>query len=68
MPELARTLTSDDDYDAARKNAAGALLCWAKCGSENARAVRTADSDQPLNNQRKEVARFIRDLETLDLT
>jgi hypothetical protein len=65
IQELARTLTTEDDYDAARKNAAGALLCWAKRGLDNLNHVRTAVSHLDLNSERKEIARFRRELESL---
>jgi HEAT repeat protein len=62
VPELARILASDDDYDAARKNAAGALLCWAKRAPAHLSEVRGAVSELIVDVKRKEVARFVREL------
>ena len=68
VSQLTETLTSKDDYNAARKNAAGALLAWAKRSKDHAQSVQAAIAGLPLDRQRKEVARFLRELEALDRT
>ena len=59
---LAHILASDDDYNAPRKRAAGALLYHARKSAENLKAVKGNLASVSLNPNYKEVARFLKQL------
>ena len=60
VSDLVLMLAVNDDYDQPRKEAASALLNYAK-QSKEAR-VRWAIRDAPLDVQRKEITRFLKRL------
>jgi HEAT repeat protein len=65
VPALADALAGRDEYEGPRKQAAGALLHHARKSPKNAEAVRRAVEVMPLERERKEVRRFLEQLEAL---
>lgn len=62
IPFLVNALESPQDYDGPRKNAAGALLRFARRSAENRAHVRRFVAGAPLDTARKEISRFLQQL------
>lgn len=62
VPALVRALESPHDYDRLRRNAAGALLSFARKSPENRAHVRQLVAAATLDTSRKEIARFLQQL------
>lgn len=62
VPDLVQALETPDDYAGPRKNAAGALLRFARRSPENRAQVRQLAAAAHLDTTRKEVSRFLQQL------
>jgi HEAT repeat protein len=65
VPELVWLCSDKEDYDKPRKNAAGALLHHCKKSSQNCKAVRARVNETTLDTGRKEIRKFLSDIETI---
>ncbi|MHC4405612.1 MAG: hypothetical protein ACYTG0_38695 [Planctomycetota bacterium] len=68
IPELVWLLTDDEEYNGLRKNAAGALIHHAKKSPDNATQVTECARGVTLNQEDKEIKRFVDQLASLTAT
>jgi hypothetical protein len=59
VPALVEALKHNEDWNEPRKNAAGALLHYAKISAENAKEVRKLAKAVSLDSKRKEIKNFL---------